>query len=117
MSSPISPQVRRPLLHTVTVTNNNCRAERDRSKKLALRGVQKRRELGLVAPDVKVSRHERAAYDSITQQDEPLVIAQPISEYVDFYSAARTPYYTASTLLQKLFEPQQRLLGWPSARQ
>jgi hypothetical protein len=66
--------------------------------------VQKRRELGLVEPDVKASRQERAAYDSITQQDEPLVawiIAQPISENVDFYSAARTPYYTASTLLER----------------
>jgi hypothetical protein len=28
-----------PLLHTVTVTNNNYRAEQDRSKKLALKGV------------------------------------------------------------------------------
>jgi hypothetical protein len=93
-----------PLLHTVTVTNNNRRAERERSKKLALRGLQKRRELGLVELDVKASRQERAAYDSITQQDEPLVawiIAQPISENVDFYSAARTPYYTASTLVQR----------------
>jgi hypothetical protein len=93
-----------PLLHTVTVTNNNCCAERERSKRLALRGVQKRRALGLVELDVKASRQERAAYDSITQQDEPLVawiIAQPISENVDFYSAACTPYYTASTLLER----------------
>jgi hypothetical protein len=69
-----------------------------------LRGVQKRRALSLVELDVKASRQERAAYDSITQHDEPLVawiIAQPISENVDFYSAARTPYYTASTLLER----------------
>jgi hypothetical protein len=93
-----------PLLHTVTISNNNRRAERERSKKLSLRGVRKRRELGLVEPDVNASRQERAAYDAITQQDEPLVawiIAQPISENVDFYSAARTPYYTASTLLER----------------
>jgi hypothetical protein len=56
-----------PLLHTLTVTNNNRRAERERSKKLALRGVQKRRELSLVEPDVKASYQERAAYNAITQ--------------------------------------------------
>ena len=89
---------------TLTLTNNNRRAERDRLKKLASRRVQKRRELGLREPDVNVSPQERAAYDSITEQDEPLVawiIAQPISDNVPFYSAARTPYYTASTLLER----------------
>jgi hypothetical protein len=55
-----------PLLHTVTVTNNNRRAERERSKKLALRGVQKRRELVLVEPDVKASRQERATHILLT---------------------------------------------------
>lgn len=93
-----------PLLHTVTITNNNNRAERERSKKLALRGVQKRHKLGMVEPDGEASPQERAAYDSITQQDEPLVawiIKQPVADNVDFYSAARTPYYTASTLLDR----------------
>jgi hypothetical protein len=93
-----------PLLHTVTVTNNNRRAERERSRKLELKRVEKRRELGLLQPDVKASRQERAAYASITQLDEPLVawiIKQPISDSADFYSTARTPYHTASTILDR----------------
>jgi hypothetical protein len=43
------------LLHTVTVTNNNHRAERECSRKLELKRVEKRRELGLLQPDIKAS--------------------------------------------------------------
>jgi hypothetical protein len=66
--------------------------------------VQKRRALSLVELDVKASRQERAAYNSITQQDELLVawiIAQPILENVNFYSAAYTLYYIVSILLER----------------
>jgi hypothetical protein len=59
--SELEQHAQNPLLHTVTVTNNNRRAERERSKKLALKGVQKRRELGLVEPDVKASRKDLIA--------------------------------------------------------
>ena len=97
-----------------TVTNNNRRAERDRSKKLQASLLKKRLELGLVAPSAKASRQELAAYASISHHDEPVVawiIKQPVSDDFDFYSAARTPYFTACTLLARA-----RALGNPYSR-
>lgn len=107
-------QQQHPPLHTITITNNNRRAERERSRKLEGKRAEKRRELGLVEPNAKASRQERMAYASITPQDEPLVawiIKQPIPDKVDFYTAARTPYYTASILLDRA-----RTLGNSSSR-
>ncbi|KAE8822993.1 hypothetical protein HRS9122_10468 [Pyrenophora teres f. teres] len=78
-----------PPLHTIAVSNNNRRAERERSKKLA-------------------------AYTSITQKDESVVawiIKQPVSEETDFYSSTQTPYLTACTLLEKA-----RVLGNQSSQ-
>ena len=91
---------------TTSITNHNRRAERERSRKLEISRVKKRLDLGLVEPDEKASLQERAAYASITQVDEPTIawiIKQPVSSDsdVDFYSAARTPYRTACTLLER----------------
>jgi hypothetical protein len=114
----LEQHAQRPALHTtVTVTNNNRRAERERSRKLERKKVEKRRELGLIEPDAKAPRQERAAYASIPLQDETSIawiIKQPIpskGDKVDFYTAARTPYYTASAILERA-----RTLGNPSSR-
>jgi hypothetical protein len=112
--SELEQRAQDPPLHTITVTNHNRRAERERRRKLELRRVENRHELGLIEPDAKASRQERAAYASITPQDEPRVawiIKQPIPDKVDFYTAARTPYYTASTILDRA-----RTLGNNSSR-
>ncbi|KAK1914356.1 hypothetical protein P3342_007602 [Pyrenophora teres f. teres] len=77
--SELDDQPEDPPLHITAVSNNNRRAERERSKKL------------------------KAAYTSITQKDESVVawiIKQPVSEETD-YSSTQTPYLTACTLLEK----------------
>lgn len=97
-----------------TVSNNNRRAERTRTKKLEASLRKKRLHLGLVEPSNAASRQEQAAYASIAQQDEPLVawiIKQPISDKIDFYNAARKPYFTASAILTRA-----RALGNQSSR-
>ncbi|CAE7173547.1 hypothetical protein PTTW11_05466 [Pyrenophora teres f. teres] len=103
-----------PPLHTIAVSNNNRRAERERSKKLVLLHAKKRLNLGLVAPSDKANAKEKAAYTSITQKDESVVawiIKQPVSEETDFYSSTQTPYLTACTLLEKA-----RVLGNQSSQ-
>ncbi|KAK1911242.1 hypothetical protein P3342_011844 [Pyrenophora teres f. teres] len=100
-------------LHITAVSNNNRRAERERSKKLVLLHAKKRLDLGLVAPSDKADAKEKAAYTSITQKDESVVawiIKQPVSE-TDFYSSTQTPYLTACTLLEKA-----RVLGNQSSQ-
>ncbi|KAE8852568.1 hypothetical protein PTNB73_10561 [Pyrenophora teres f. teres] len=97
-----------------SVSNNNRRAERERSKKLVLLHAKKRLDLGLVAPSDKADAKEKAAYTSITQKDESVVawiIKQPVSEETDFYSSTQTPYLTACTLLEKA-----RVLGNQSSQ-
>ncbi|KAK1912042.1 hypothetical protein P3342_012525 [Pyrenophora teres f. teres] len=103
-----------PPLHITAVSNNNRRAERERSKKLVLLHAKKRLDLGLVAPSDKADAKEKAAYTSITQKDESVVawiIKQPVSEETDFYSSTQTPYLTACTLLEKA-----RVLGNQSSQ-
>lgn len=94
------------LERTTTTTNHNRRAERERDKKLEVSRTKKRFDLGLVEPGDKASLQERAAYASIARQDESTIawiIKQPVSDdsSVDFYNAARTPYFTACTLLER----------------
>jgi hypothetical protein len=95
-------------------TNNTMRAERRRVKKQEVRQVQKRHELGLLAPSDKAPRKEHAAYTSITQPDETLVawiIKQTYVGDTDFFTGAKTPYYTACSLLEKA-----RAMGNASSR-
>ncbi|KAL7772819.1 hypothetical protein CFE70_002782 [Pyrenophora teres f. teres 0-1] len=102
--SELDDQPEDPPLHITAVSNNNRRAERERSKKLVLLHAKKRLDLGLVAPSDKADAKEKAAYTSITQKDESVVawiIKQPVSEETDFYSSTQTPYLTACTLLEK----------------
>jgi hypothetical protein len=90
------------------------RAERRRVKKQEVRQVQKRHELGLLAPSDKAPRKEHAAYTSITQPDETLVawiIKQTYVGDTDFFTGAKTPYYTACSLLEKA-----RAMGNASSR-
>ncbi|KAF1357149.1 hypothetical protein EJ07DRAFT_30715, partial [Lizonia empirigonia] len=94
------------LERTTTTTNHNRRAQRERDKKLEVSRMKKRLDLGLEEPSDKASLQERAAYASIARQDEPTIawiIKQPVSDdsSVDFYNAARTPYFTACTLLER----------------
>ena len=103
-----------PPLRTTTITNNNLRAERERSKKLEVLRTKERLGLGLVAPNSKASLQEQAAYTSIARQDESIIawiIKQPVSADADFYSSVQTPYITACTLLEKA-----RVLGNQSSR-
>lgn len=95
-------------------TNNTMKAERRRMKKQEARQVQKRYELGLLAPSDKAPRKEHAAYTSITQPDETLIawiIKQPYESDTDFFAGANTPYYTACSLLEKA-----RAMGNASSR-
>jgi hypothetical protein len=87
-------------------TNNTMRAEKRRREKLKARQEQKRYELGLLAPIAgdETLPKEQAAYTSITQPDEKLVawiIKQPYVGDIDFFTGAKTPYYTACSLLEK----------------
>ncbi|CAE7222330.1 hypothetical protein PTTW11_11526 [Pyrenophora teres f. teres] len=112
--SELDDQPEDPPLHITAVSNNNRRAERERSKKLVLLHAKKRLDLGLVAPSDKADAKEKAAYTSITQKDESVVawiIKQPVSEETDFYSSTQTPYLTACTLLEKA-----RVLGNQSSQ-
>lgn len=90
-------------------TNNTMRAERRRTKRQKARQDQNRHELGLLAPIAgdEALPKEQAAYKSITQSDEALVawiIKQPYTGDTDFFTAAKTPYYTACSLLEKARE-------------
>lgn len=95
-------------------SNNTMRAERRRLEKQKAKHTQKRHELGLLAPSDKATPRERAAYTSITQPDETLVawiIKQPYVGDTDFFTAAKTPYHTACSLLEKA-----RAMGNASSR-
>ncbi|KAK7177487.1 hypothetical protein PSPO01_16461 [Paraphaeosphaeria sporulosa] len=93
-----------PPRHRTVVSNNNRRHDRERRKRLALSHERKRLALGLVAPDNGATGKEKAAYASITQQDESTIawiIKQPVSDDKDLYASTKTPYLTACTLLEK----------------
>ena len=97
-------------------TNNTMRAERRRLERHKARQEQKRYELGLLAPIAgnKTLPQEQAAYTSITPSDETLVawiIKQPYAGDTDFFTGAKTPYYTACSLLEKA-----RAMGNASSR-
>jgi hypothetical protein len=97
-----------------TITNNNRRAEQQRIKKMDSLRAKKRIELGLQAPDNKAPLQEHAAYNAISQKDEPTIawlIKQRVSNDADFYTASPTPYFTACTILEKA-----RALGNQSSR-
>lgn len=99
---------------TTSITNNNRRAEQARTRKLDDARRKNRLSLGLREPGSEASSAERAAYASISRQDEALVawiIKQPVAEHADFYSTAQAPYAKACELLEKA-----RALGNPSSR-
>jgi hypothetical protein len=98
----------------IIVTNNNRRAEQQRIKKIDALCAKKRISLGLQAPNDRAPLQERAAYDAISQKDEPTIawlIKQRVSNDADFYAASPTPYFTACTILEKA-----RALGNQSSR-
>lgn len=103
-----------PSLKHTHYTNNTLRAEKMRVKKQEEKQRKKRYELGLVVPSDKAPHQERAAYTSITQEDETAIawiIKQPYGDDADFFAGARTPYYTAFSLLEKA-----RAMGNASSR-
>jgi hypothetical protein len=92
------------------------RAEKRRLERQKAKQEQKRYELGLLAPIAgdKTLPQEQAAYTSITPSDETLVawiIKQPYAGDTDFFTGAKTPYYTACSLLEKA-----RAMGNASSR-
>jgi hypothetical protein len=95
-----------PLPKHTYYTNNTIRAEKRRREKLKARQEQKRYKLGLlalIAGDETLPK-EQAAYTSITQLDKKLVawiIKQLYVGDIDFFTGARTLYYTACLLLEK----------------
>lgn len=91
-------------MYITKVTNNNQRAEQRRGKKLQTAREKKRSELGLVKPDPRAAAIKHAAYSVIQPKDEPTIawmMKQKVNGEVDFYSSAPTPYYTATTILEK----------------
>ncbi|KAF2827745.1 hypothetical protein CC86DRAFT_438478 [Ophiobolus disseminans] len=70
-------------------TNNTMKAEKRRIQRQNARQEQKRYELGLLAP--VAGNKTLVAW----------IIKQPYTNNADFFTGARTPYYTASSLLEK----------------
>jgi hypothetical protein len=111
--SPSSPQSPTPTcpdqppgstVYVTAISNNNRRAEQNRTRKLAARRVQARLRLGLVQPPAKAARCEVSAYESIAQQDETEVawiLKQKTCENNDLMTTATNPYTTATSMLEK----------------
>lgn len=96
-----------------TVTNRNRQAEQARKRKREARMLKEKQSSGLVSPPPDAPSHEKAAYASISQQDESIiawVIKQPVKD-TDFYTTARLPYTTAAGMLDKV-----RTVGCQTAR-
>jgi hypothetical protein len=100
---PPSPS-QEPVLITTT-TNNNRRAERARIEKRKVQALKKRQTLGLVEPCEAAPPAEHAAYASILPKDEPIIawIIKQRAGDSDFYTTARSPYVTATSMLEKAY--------------
>jgi len=95
----------------ITVTNNNLLAEKRREEERKKRDLERRESLGLTAPHKADPPTEHAAYASISRKDEHFVswiFKQSVGD-ADFYQTARSPYATATSMLDKA-----RALGKPS---
>jgi hypothetical protein len=96
-----------------TVTNHNKKADLARSKKLEAQARRKRINMGLVPPKQDYTAHEKAAYDSISSADAEVfawILKQCSSRGEDFYVSAKSPYATATAMVEKA-----RALGSRSA--
>jgi hypothetical protein len=91
-------------VYVTAISNNNRRAEQQRTRKIEAQRVHTRLRLGLVQPPAKASRCEVAAYESIAQQDESEVawiLKQKTCEDDDLMTTAANPYTTATGMLEK----------------
>jgi hypothetical protein len=91
-------------VYVTAISNNNRRAEQQRTRKLEARRVNNRLRLGLVQPPAKAAYCEVAAYESIAQQDESEVawiLKQKTCENDDLMTTAANPYTTATSMLEK----------------
>lgn len=96
----------------MTVSNNNRRAERERTKKQAAATVKQRYSCGLLEPAESAPAEEKTAYLNIRPADNAHVawiIKQPAGEDSDFYLETKSPYSTASNMLA-----QAQAVGTPS---
>ncbi|KAH5722002.1 hypothetical protein HBI17_253590 [Parastagonospora nodorum] len=101
---PASPSASPPASPPASPHNNNRRAEQQRTRKIEARRVRNRLRLGLVEPPAKAAHCERAAYESIEQQDESEVawiLKQKTGEDNDLMTTAANPYTTATGMLEK----------------
>ncbi|KAL5371659.1 hypothetical protein DPSP01_014104 [Paraphaeosphaeria sporulosa] len=100
-------EAERPAMHrmTMTMTNNNRRADQLRRKKLAFLRERARRACGLLKPDDGAAGKEKDAYASITPKEEPTVawlFKQPSGDDdADFYTSTTAPYTIVRTLCKK----------------
>ena len=95
------------------VTNNNRRAERKRQRIHEAWALERRRDIGLIAPHRDALRAEHIAYNSILPKQESdiaWILKQPIKK-LDFYRDAKSPYATATSMLEKA-----HALGNPTAQ-
>ncbi|KAI9881995.1 MAG: hypothetical protein M1823_006287, partial [Watsoniomyces obsoletus] len=102
-----------------TVTNRNRNAERRRIKDHEAALIERRLDLGLVAPNAKATDEELGAYVAVPVKDRAVVswlfkqnAMDRHRRRTDFYNAVRTPYLKARDFLAKA-----RALGSPSSRQ
>jgi hypothetical protein len=95
-------------------TNHTMKAEKRRLREMKAKQDQERYESGLLEPSSEALPKEQAAYTSITQPDETFVawiIKQKYTTNTTFFVGAKTPYYTACSLLEKA-----RAMGNASSR-
>jgi hypothetical protein len=85
-SEPPSPAA--PQDYVVNVSNNNRRAERERTKKQAAAFAKQKYSCGLLEPAESSSADEKIAYQNIRPADNAQVawvIKQPVGKDSDFY--------------------------------
>jgi hypothetical protein len=102
------------LVHVTTVTNNNCRAERNHARKAILRAEKQFLNLGLQLPSESAGRTEKAAYNSIEPKDAPTIswiMKQDVGSDTNLFYRNRSPYTTATSMLRRA-----RLLGNSTAQ-
>lgn len=104
-----------PQDYVVNVSNNNRRADRERTKKHAVAAAKRKYSCGLLEPAESASAEEKLAYQNIQPADNAhiaWIIKQPAKEDSDFYQETKSPYATACNMLAKA-----RAVGTPSTWQ
>jgi hypothetical protein len=112
-SEPPSPAA--PQHYVVSVSNNNRRAERERTKKQAAAFAKQKYSYGLLEPAESASADEKIAYQNIRPANNAQVawvIKQPVGKDSDFYQETKSPYSTACNMLANA-----RAVGTPSTWQ